>query len=249
MKDIIYCDFSNIYRSVGGGLRLDFSTLEGTNGYCSAEAMQEIRKGIASLSYDGVHVLDNGNYHYMSLFWIEKIRQPFDLIVFDNHTDMQRSSLIPTLSCGDWILEALEDENIPLNKLWLIGSPQSAFDETDGRYANRIEFVSREHMEDLCIGDSCDDGICQLIDKISDSTLPVYISVDKDVFSGDEIATNWDNGIMSLITLEKMIDFLSKKREVIGLDLCGEPDINKKGFSREFEKSRKIDERLINALE
>ena len=53
---------------------------------------------------------------------------------------------------------------------------------------------------------------------------------------------------MGLGALEDALRFISAERRVIGLDLCGEPDINKNGFSHEFEKSRKIDERLINAV-
>ena len=53
---------------------------------------------------------------------------------------------------------------------------------------------------------------------------------------------------MSLDALEKALRFISAERRVIGLDLCGEPDINKNGFSHEYEKSRKMDERLINAV-
>ena len=243
MNGVVYCDFSNIYAAEGReDLRLDFSGLEGTNGYCSPEAAIKIRQKISAI-HNTVHVLDNGNYHYMSLFWMEQIRERFDLIVFDNHTDMQKSSLIPTLSCGNWILEAINDEQVPLNKVWLIGAPQTAFDEIEHNFGESIEFIAREKIEN-----AGSKGICCLLENLSKSDLPVYISVDKDVLLKDELDTSWDNGSMSLDALEKALRFISAERRVIGLDLCGEPDINKNGFSREFEKSRKIDERLINAV-
>ena len=40
---------------------------------------REIRKRIQEYSYEGIHFLDSGNYHYLSKFWLEKVQQPFSV--------------------------------------------------------------------------------------------------------------------------------------------------------------------------
>ena len=89
---------------------ISFRGLPGTDGYCTDEAAAEIRRRIAETHARGIHFLDSGNYHYLTKFWIEKIREPFELIVFDRHSDMQPSALLPLTSCGNWLLEALEEQ-------------------------------------------------------------------------------------------------------------------------------------------
>lgn len=37
----------------------------------------------------GIHFIDSGNYHYMTRLWLTRMDQPFCLLVYDNHTDMQ----------------------------------------------------------------------------------------------------------------------------------------------------------------
>jgi arginase family enzyme len=63
-----------------------------------------------------------------------------------------------------------------------------------------------------------------LIRKIRSSLpdLPVYISVDKDVLSEKDAATNWDQGSMTLDQLLMLIRCLKQHRTVIAADVCGE---------------------------
>ncbi|MCQ2182469.1 MAG: hypothetical protein MJY89_03575 [Bacteroidales bacterium] len=85
----------------------DFSELEGTNCYCSEESRTAIRRGIAELPLHSIHKIGNGDYHYVSLFWLERIEEPFVLILFDNHPDDQPDAFGgDMLSCGSWVMEA-----------------------------------------------------------------------------------------------------------------------------------------------
>ncbi|HIX36291.1 MAG TPA: arginase, partial [Candidatus Blautia pullistercoris] len=95
MRPIIM-DFSGIYREEDfwegqEPVWLDFQELQGVNGYCAPEAETAIKGKIRDLPVRGIHFLDSGNYHYLSKFWLEKLREPFSLLVFDNHTDMQEA--------------------------------------------------------------------------------------------------------------------------------------------------------------
>lgn len=85
----------------------DFSALEGTNCYCSDESAAQIRQAISGLPLCAVHRIGTGDYHYVSLFWLERVTEPFTLVLFDNHPDDQPTAFSPdTLSCGSWVAEA-----------------------------------------------------------------------------------------------------------------------------------------------
>ena len=54
------------------------------------------------------------------------------------------------------------------------------------------------------------------------SDLPLYISIDKDVLSADELNTNWDQGDMSVEELTDILRELFAARDILAVDVCGE---------------------------
>lgn len=87
----------------------DFSCLEGTCCYCSQEAARQIRQALGSLPLHAAHFLGTGDCHYVSLFWLERLREPFALVLFDNHPDDQPCAFgSDILSCGSWVADARE---------------------------------------------------------------------------------------------------------------------------------------------
>lgn len=88
---------------------LDLHELQGVYGYCSQEARGTIEAKISNLSPEGIHFIDSGNFHYVSEFWIEKMKHDFILVVFDHHSDMMQPMFDDILSCGSWILNSLEN--------------------------------------------------------------------------------------------------------------------------------------------
>lgn len=60
---------------------------------------------------------------------------------------------------------------------------------------------------------------CSILNK---GTLPVYISVDKDVLAAGEVYTNWDQGQMKLEQMMTLLEGLFRERQIIGMDICGE---------------------------
>ena len=88
---------------------LDLHELQGVYGYCSQEARRTIEAKISNLSPEGIHFIDSGNFHYVSEFWIEKMKHDFILVVFDHHSDMMQPLFDDILSCGSWILNSLEN--------------------------------------------------------------------------------------------------------------------------------------------
>lgn len=88
-------------------LKLDFSSLEGTFCYCSAESARRIREKLSLFPLRALHLLGSGDYHYVSLFFLERVKVPFELLLFDNHPDDQPAAFgEDLLSCGSWVRNA-----------------------------------------------------------------------------------------------------------------------------------------------
>ena len=190
-RDLIL-NFTGVYDEMIFHEKADFEMLDcrkisGTAMYVDADGEDAIRKKIAPYGPGGIHFIDNGNYHYVTRFFLEKIEGPFDLLVFDHHHDDQEPMIAGLRSCGSWIRDMKEDLGDKVNSVTLCLG------------VNEIERTGRP-----------------------DPSLPLYISIDKDVLSADVVKTNWDQGNM---TLPEMMDILKsemKDRKIAGVDICGE---------------------------
>lgn len=222
---------------------ISFRGLPGTDGYCTDEAAAEIRRRIAETHARGIHFLDSGNYHYLTKFWIEKIREPFELIVFDRHSDMQPSALLPLTSCGNWLLEALEEQPL-LRRMWLIGPAEETIENVPAKYRG-TEAAGRV----VCV---CDREACSMPPCWEDgeAAYPVYLSIDKDVLRKEDAPTNWDQGILTTELLLGWLDVICQTREVLGADICGEPAESglQAGTDQECRKNDEVNRRLAEFL-
>ena len=215
---------------------IDCSDICGTDGYCDCEAACKIRKRIAGYHPGGIHFIDSGNYHYVSFFWIEKIIEPFCLIVFDHHSDMQTPMFSDFLSCGSWILEALE-RNINLKKVVLVVLSKAQEEKIDERYRSKVHCIDEErlHANPEMFSELCGD-------------IPVYVSIDKDVLSRSVVDTSWDQGNMNLYQLKLMLKYVLNSDKVIGIDVCGEcPDCIE--YLKSIGENDKVNSMLIDILE
>lgn len=212
-------DFSGIYKEEDffedkTYTWLDFTGFEGVNCYCTEDAGQEIKKKIEKIPAEGIHFLDSGNYHYLSKFWLEKIKQPFSLLVFDNHTDMQESAFFGLLSCGSWVKEVL-DTNQYVKEICIVGPSKNAFSECSQEDRERVTAVEREEIEK-----KAEEKLEAFLRR--DQSLPLYLSVDKDVLCSEDARTNWDQGEVTLDQMKKWIGMAFEARKVLGADICGE---------------------------
>ena len=83
---------------------LDMAGIEGTRCYCDDAAAAEIRRRISPYEgIPGVHWLDSGDYHYMTLFFASVFEDPFTLVLLDNHPDDREAEFPGVLSCGSWV--------------------------------------------------------------------------------------------------------------------------------------------------
>jgi arginase family enzyme len=188
---------------------IDFRTLRGTSLYCSPEAFCAIRRKLAAHPGHGLTFIGSGNYHYVALALMEELSQPFTLILFDHHTDLNEGQLGSLLSCGSWVHQAIR--RLPhLRQVIIIGP--------DPRTAEQVPLSIRRHV--VIIPDSRLPEMRRLDQSIP--TDHIRISIDKDVLSPEEARTNWDQGHLRLDELCRMIDFLARSKKTDGIDICGE---------------------------
>ena len=228
---ITVCNFTNVYenqpfmdglRHSGEATWIDCTDIPGTDCYCDDEAVETIRRRIADAGIKdvgGIHFFDNGNYHYMSKIWTDMVQEPFSLVVFDHHPDMQEPRFGNILSCGGWVKKVLE-ENKFVNNVVIIGVANHLVDEIraelsqagDAGVLDKVKFIKESELgkENL---------LSSLASRLSSN---LYLSIDKDALSPAFAATNWDQGSLDVAALKEIIAGLAASHKIIGVDICGE---------------------------
>ncbi|MDO5135934.1 MAG: arginase family protein [Eubacteriales bacterium] len=223
--EITIMNFSGVYREETfwreeDHLWVELGDIPGTNCYCDQEASEEILRRLGAASASVIRFLDSGNYHYVSRLLMNKIRQPFRLLVFDNHTDMQLPAFGGLLSCGGWIESAfmeLED----LQEVYLVGPSEEDFSSVRENLQSRVRFWGRQ-----ALARQRGEGVFSFLEDFP-SDLPLYLSIDKDVLCEACASTSWSQGDMSLwellAHLEVVLSALKEKGgRVLAVDICGE---------------------------
>lgn len=111
----VLIDLSGVYCHEGFTFlpSIDLKELEGTNCYCSPEAAAQLQRCLSDIPLSTACWIDTGDYHYLSYFRGSQIREPFELILLDNHTDDFDDS--ECLSCGNWVRALKRDTNCEVN--------------------------------------------------------------------------------------------------------------------------------------
>ena len=98
---------------------LELSGLEGSCCYCDEDAAGEIERKLP-VELPPLRWLDSGDYHYLSHLLALREKEPFHLVLMDNHPDNQEPAFGGVLSCGGWVKEA-RDKNPMLKDVLSIG--------------------------------------------------------------------------------------------------------------------------------
>ncbi|MDY6332594.1 MAG: arginase family protein [Fibrobacter sp.] len=216
---------------------LDCTKIVGTDCYCDDDAIKEINELIDnaesssksecnriienrdnSTNAPDIHFFDNGNYHYMSKLWTDRVQEPFTLIVFDHHPDMQPPRFGGILSCGGWVKEVL-DNNKFIQNVIIIGVKDELVETVreelsqsgEANILEKVTFIKKSELNTLS----------SFVSRLS-SQHSLYISIDKDALSPTYAATNWDQGSLTLDALKDCITALTTGRKILGIDICGE---------------------------
>ena len=220
---------------------LDCTKIVGTDCYCDDDAIKEINESIDnaetcdksecsienrdnSINAPAIHFFDNGNYHYMSKLWTDRVQEPFTLIVFDHHPDMQPPRFGGILSCGGWVKEVLDNNKFVQNVI-IIGVKDELVETVreelsqsgESSILDKVTFIRESELSTLSFQSSLSSFVSRLSSQHS-----LYISIDKDALSPSYAATNWDQGSLTLDALKESITALTTGRKILGIDICGE---------------------------
>ena len=206
---LLIADFTGMYEAEGflqvlqdRGVpyrQVRLGDIEGTCCYCDPEAEAEISRRLDPQPEERVRWIDSGDYHYVSKILAAREREPFTLVLVDNHPDDQAPAFGGVLSCGSWMKE-LRESCPMLEEAWTLGP--------DHRIRNLSGTVDRELEEGI------DDLVAALEGK------RVYLSVDKDVLDRTFARTDWSQGTYSLDTLKGWLERLLRL-DVVAVDVCG----------------------------
>ena len=206
---LLIADFTGMYEAEGFLQSLQdrrvpyrqvrLGDIEGTCCYCDPEAEAEISRRLEPVPEERVRWIDSGDYHYVTKILAAREREPFTLVLVDNHPDDQAPAFGGVLSCGSWVKE-LRETCPMLEEAWTLGP--------DHRIRNASGTVDRELEEGI------DDLVAALEGK------RVYLSLDKDVLDRAFSRTDWSQGTYSLDTLKGWLDRLLRL-DVVAVDVCG----------------------------
>lgn len=227
----VYCD--EYIKDIDRFRYIDCSDIEETDMYCSKEANKRIWEKIKPYGIQGIHYIDSGNYHYISKIITDHIDEPFGLVMYDHHTDMQIPMVPRMMSCGDWAGQAL-NRNKNLRQLVIVGPPEKDIDQTLESYKCEHNVqetkcddpydISRDISSGRLLIFSAEDlhgGLLEDKLKLIRTDLPLYISIDKDVLGTEDCETNWSQGNMSIGGLERLLGvFLGGQGEERNSDAC-----------------------------
>jgi hypothetical protein len=126
MNSLVF-HFSDAYREEGflswlqEAQVLDFTGLEGCCCYCDTEARKTLEEAFPQ-PLPCLRWLDSGDYHYLSHLLALREKEPFHLVLLDNHPDNQDAAFEGVLSCGSWVKD-MQEQNALLRDVLTIGPP------------------------------------------------------------------------------------------------------------------------------
>lgn len=186
---------------------IDLRHLPGKNACATPEALAAIAAALAPHQEVPLCFWGAGEYHYVTLLRLQALRRPVTLVLFDHHHDAAplQGDLV---TCGNWVRHAL---NLPWVRraVWVGGRhPEMQLYLPHPRLLRAAEPTPPEPFAEWAL---------QAI-----PTADVYISIDKDVLTGDDSATTWGAGDLALAELMDWLKALARHRRIVGADVCGE---------------------------
>ncbi|WP_044080258.1 arginase family protein [Prevotella pectinovora] len=214
---IILLNFTGIYNyesfaSNRNITHVDCSDINGVDCYCDEQAREELHRRLSPFPAKALHFIDSGDFHYLTEYWVSRLQEPFSLIVFDHHPDMQEPQWNGVVSCGGWVTDVLE-KNPLVRNIIIVGASDELISQIPVHLREKVLFYSQDEIDHHQAWPS---KAGRLIHE------PVYISIDKDVLRKHDAVTDWSNGDMSLLQLQAVIRIIYAHEEVIGVDITGE---------------------------
>ncbi len=190
--------------------------------YAKKSAMKEFKRIIGTQMTENpvCWLLGSGDFHHLTLAFLEELKEPFVFVVFDNHTDC--SFMPPKYHCGNWLYHVAQ---LTLCKQIIhIGATEGygIIERQTGlsKLVNNGKIVALPGWN-LSVAHYIETAwLVTGREEVKD--LPLYISIDKDVLSQSEALCDWDNGQMSRIQLYEIVQKIIQHKPLLGADICGE---------------------------
>jgi arginase family enzyme len=207
---------------------------------CRKKTLQALEADIghALLPEPDTVFMGSGDYHHLSYALIRQyatLGKPIQVVVFDNHPDNMRYPF--GIHCGSWVYHVSRLPFVAqVNVLGITSTDVEAFHSWEnhltGLRSGRIRYwcIGRDldWMRSLGIRqsnsfDSCGNLLEAFESHLKAVTLPIYLSIDKDVLSPRDAHTNWDQGVMRLSEMWQAMDLMQER--VIASDVTGEVSV------------------------
>ncbi|WP_049623938.1 arginase family protein [Frateuria defendens] len=206
---------------------------------CTLGTLRRFRRALDDTlpARHGTVMLGSGDFHHLSWPLIERMRMrtrsPFQVVVFDNHPDNMRYPF--GVHCGSWVRRVAALPQVAHVHVVGIGSGDVGLAHAWENYLGplrrgRLSYwslgVDTRWAKRLGLGGAVRSfgEVEALVGEFGaqqrQRPMPVYLSIDKDVFAEDVARTNWDQGRLRLADALALIDALGG--EVIGSDITGE---------------------------
>lgn len=191
----------------------------------------------------------SGDFHHVTALIIQHLAtirgRHLTVVHFDNHPDWVRFS--GGVHCGSWVSYLLGTNHVRRVISLGVSSRDLAWPELKGADLNHLamnrHFIfPHEPPKTIVMGDygagqshhgrrgeiywkhllrkTGPNNPATLIEIIGCD--PVYITIDKDVLTGEEAVTNWDQGALTLGELSVFLSSLLSCCEIVGIDVLGD---------------------------
>ena len=186
----------------------------------------------------------SGDFHHFTLFMLQHYKDPFYLVMFDHHYDVGsfrwRHKDHIEYHFGSWLYTAIQMKTC-LGVL-LVGPPEHWL-------TSRLQHIPylKNNFNLKVIGEKVTNKLDlynSLVDEIP-KDCNIYITIDKDVLTEDDLITDWDAGSLTIKELFKMLQVLTDKctDRIVGVDICGDP--RRQDFLEEHELRKIYRDHLV----
>ncbi|NII11123.1 arginase family protein [Oleiagrimonas sp. C23AA] len=186
----------------------------------------------------GLVFMGSGDFHHLSLPLIERASArhgALDVVVFDNHPDNMRFPF--GVHCGSWVSRVA---NLPgVRHVHVVGITSSDIALAHA-WENRLAPLYRRQLTYWSVGVDVRwaragrlqhafrnfAGTADMLRALQDhlathaQSVPIYLSIDKDVLCAEDARTNWDQGVMRADELLAAIAGMHGR--IVSADITGE---------------------------
>lgn len=215
---------------------------------CRWSAFRRLKPLLSSLlpPQYGCVFTGSGDYHHLTWLLLKHLNMQEDiqLIVCDNHPDNMRYPF--GIHCGSWVYWASRLPRVKHIHVIGIGSADiTARHAWENHWSPLIKGKLTYWSTGVdarwlrCLGAAEQalafpdaDSLMNAFLQKMDATLPVYLSIDKDVLSPEVVNTNWDQGMFLEAHLQRLLTACQGR--LVGADITG--DVSAYQYQSRFKR-------------